>query len=592
MIRRLVRSVLIAPPMQSSATAAASSARHLSTAATAQPTQTSFSHPDKFLIYNEEEGYIKQSPFEPIELLNLTMDKYVWRDIKKYEKNVATVCILSGRQYTYAQLRDSSAAFATRLQTKFKLGPGDTLAVCLPNLPEYPIAVLGAIEAGLSVTTVNPIYTADEIGRQVQLSNAKFVVGTSLGYGVIRDACKLAQKNLPIAVIRLQPDEELPAGAIDFFELINPQAADYSQLKHHDVDPDSMAFLPFSSGTTGLPKAVQLSHNNLVVNSEQLEIGFKLRASGRQEVVPGILPFFHIYGLNIVMLSKLAIGGKLVTMPQFRPEDLIKSLHEYKGTFLNIVPPIALFMINYPKLTQEMVPDLKYAVIGAAPISEADIERFLKKFPNTKLLQGYGMTETSPLTLMVPTNNTRYGSAGAPTSNTEAKIVPIDGSSQKGLGPNMTGELCIRGPQVMKGYLNNDEANAEIFYPNGWLRTGDVGHYDDDGYFYITDRIKELIKVKGFQVPPAELEGILREHPKILEAAVIPRPDEFAGELPRAIVVLREGMTATEEEIYDYVAERVAEYKKLDGGIVFAQAIPKNPTGKIMRKDLKAQYAS
>ncbi|XP_067635646.1 uncharacterized protein pdgy [Eurosta solidaginis] len=592
MLRHLVRSVLFAQPVQSSMAAVAPSARRLNTATTAEPSAKGISQTDRFLIYSDEEGYMKQSPFDPVEPINLTVDKYIWRDFKNYENEIATVCIVSGRQYTYAQLRDHSAALAVRLQTKFKLGLRDIAAVCLPNLPEYPIAVLGALEAGLSITTINPIYTAEEISRQLEISNSKFVVTTSIGYGAVKEACKLCQKDLPIAVIRFQANEELPSGAVDFFELIKPQGVDYAHLKVYDIDPNSTAFLPFSSGTTGMPKGVQLSHNNLTINAEQLEVGLGLRLSGRQEVIPGILPFFHIYGLNVIMLSKLAMGCKLVTMPQFRPDDLCKALIDYKATLLNVVPPIALFMINYSKLTQELAPALTHVLIGAAPFAESDIERFLKKFPKTKFLQGYGMTETSPLVIMVPANITSYASAGVPTSNTEAKIVAMDCSSEKGLGPNTSGELCVRGPQVMLGYLNNDKANAEIFYSNGWLRTGDVAHYDDNGFFYITDRIKELIKVKGFQVPPAELEAILRDHPKILEAAVIPKPDNFAGELPRAIVVLRDGMQATEEEIYDYVADRVAEYKKLDGGIIFLKEVPKSPTGKILRKELREKYSS
>lgn len=202
------------------------------------------------------------------------------------------------------------------------------------------------------------------------------------------------------------------------------------------------------------------------------------------------------------------------------------------------------------------------------------------------------MTEASPVVLLTPPDNTRYASTGYLTSNTEGKIVSFDDESLKGLGPNQTGELCVRGPQVMAGYLNNEEATKETFYPGGWLRTGDVAYYDDEGYFYITDRMKELIKVKGFQVPPAELEAILREHPKILEAAVFGIPHPLNGEAPRALVVLRANMEATEEEICNYVAERVAHYKKLEGGIIFASEVPKNPTGKILRKVLKEKYSS
>lgn len=213
-----------------------------------------------------------------------------------------------------------------------------------------------------------------------------------------------------------------------------------------------------------------------------------------------------------------------------------------------------------------------------------------------KFCQGYGMTETSPVVLFTPLTNKRYASTGFLTSNTEAKIVALDGEENLyGLGPNQTGELCVRGPQVMKGYLNNPQATDDTFYPGNWLRTGDVAHYDDDGYFYITDRVKELIKVKGFQVPPAELEAILRHHPDILDAAVFGISHEINGEVPRALVVLRpncESGRRAEEDIYQYVAERVAHYKKLDGGIIFVKEIPKNPTGKILRRVLKREYSS
>lgn len=202
------------------------------------------------------------------------------------------------------------------------------------------------------------------------------------------------------------------------------------------------------------------------------------------------------------------------------------------------------------------------------------------------------MTECAPVVLMTPMDNKRYSSTGFLTSHTEGKIVPLDGKHFKGLGPNQTGELCVRGPQVMSGYLNNEEATKETLYPGGWLRTGDVAYYDDEGYFYITDRLKELIKVKGFQVPPAELEAILRQHPKILESAVFGIPHAVSGEVPRALVVLRPDVQATAEEIYNFVAEKVAVYKNLEGGIIFTNEIPKNPTGKILRKVLKEKYSS
>ncbi|EDW75348.2 uncharacterized protein Dwil_GK19734 [Drosophila willistoni] len=552
----------------------------------------SISDTDKFLHYNSEDGYYKTSPYDPIVAQNLPLHEYVWRDFKKWENNTAAVCVITDRQYTFAQLRDASAALAVRLQTKFKLFKPDVLAVCLPNLPEYPIAALGAIEAGLTVTTVNPIYTPDEIARQLTFSGAKFLIGTAQGYGTLREACQLAGKQLPIAVIRTTAGEPLPEGAIDFYQLISTENIRYDDLTiPKDASPDDMVFLPFSSGTTGLPKGVVLSHNNITSNCEQVQTALPADEPGVQDTLPGVLPFFHIYGLTVVMLSKLGQGARLATMPAFKPDDFMKSLDTYRGSILNLVPPIALFMINHPKLTQETAPALKVVMSGAAPIGQHDVERFLQKFPNVSFKQGYGMTEASPVILLTPHGNTRYASTGVLPGSTESKIVPLDGNDAKGLGPRTTGELCVRGPQVMSGYLNNEEANQVTFYPGNWLRTGDVAFYDEDGYFYITDRMKELIKVKGFQVPPAELEAVLRDHPKILEAAVFGIPHELNGEAPRAIVALRKNETATAEEIASYVAQRVAHYKKLEGGVIFVDEVPKNPTGKILRKDLKAKYS-
>ncbi|KAM8720830.1 hypothetical protein ACLKA7_006816 [Drosophila subpalustris] len=547
---------------------------------------------DKFLHYNTEDGYYKTSPFDPIKVPNVPLHEYVWRDFKKWENSTAAVCVVTDRQYTFAQMRDASAAFAVRLQTKFKLEKPDVLAICLPNIPEYPIACLGGIEAGLAVTTINPIYTPEEIARQLTFSGAKFLVGSAQGYGTLREACQLAGRQMPIAVVRCAAGESLPEGAIDFFEVISTENVRYDELRApKDATPNDLVFLPFSSGTTGLPKGVVLSHNNVTSNCEQIQAAIHIESLELQDTLPAVLPFFHIYGLTVVMLSKLSLGARLATMPAFKPDDFIRSLDQYKGSVLNLVPPIALFMINSPRVTPEVASALRVVMSGAAPIGQNDVDRFLQKFPKVRFMQGYGMTEASPVILMTPEGNTRYASTGVAPGSTECKIVPMSGEDTKGVGPRTTGELCVRGPQVMSGYLNNQEANEVTFYPGNWLRTGDVAFYDEDGYFYITDRMKELIKVKGFQVPPAELEAVLRDHPKILEAAVFGIPHELNGEAPRAIVVLRQNEKATAEEIVAYVAERVAHYKQLEGGVVFVDEVPKNPTGKILRKDLKAKYS-
>ncbi|KAH8272304.1 hypothetical protein KR018_001562 [Drosophila ironensis] len=566
--------------------------RNSSTVSAQKERSRAVSDTDKYLHYSPEDGYYKTSPFDPIAVPNVPLHEYVWRDFKKWENQTAAVCVITDRQYTFAQMRDASAAFAVRLQTQFKLFKPDVVAICLPNLPEYPIASLGAIEAGVTVTTVNPIYTADEIARQLTFSGAKFLVGTVPIFATLSQACKLAGKQIPIAVVRTTPDEALPAGAIDFSELTSTQNIRYEDLQvPKNATADDLVFLPFSSGTTGLPKGVMLSHNNITSNCEQVQASLPLDPYGPHPTLPAVLPFFHIYGLTVVMLSKLGQGCRLATMPCFKPDDFMRSLDQYKGSILNLVPPIALFMINHPKLNEETAPELRVVMSGAAPIGQHDVERFLKKFPKVTFKQGYGMTEASPVVLLTPEGNTRYASTGVLPANTESKIVPLDGSNAKGLGPRSTGELCVRGPQVMAGYLNNAEANEVTFFPGNWLRSGDVAFYDEDGYFYITDRMKELIKVKGFQVPPAELEAVLRDHPKVLEAAVFGIPHELNGEAPRAIVVLRPGQEATADEIAAYVAERVAHYKKLEGGVIFVDEVPKNPTGKILRRELKEKFS-
>lgn len=248
-------------------------------------------------------------------------------------------------------------------------------------------------------------------------------------------------------------------------------------------------------------------------------------------------------------------------------------------------------MNNYDKIEEKHTKSIKLVMSGAAPIGSHDAERFKLKVPNAEFFQGYGLTESSPVVLLSTIGTKNYASVGYPTPNTEAKIILINDPELRGVGPNISGELLVRGPQIMKGYHDNEQATSETLTPDGWLRTGDIGHYDENFDFYITDRLKELIKVKGFQVPPAELEEVLRDHPDIADAAVIGVPHSVAGELPRAYVVTK-NPSLTEKEVKDFVAKKVAEYKRLEGGVEFIETIPKNATGKILRRELKLRYES
>ena len=248
-------------------------------------------------------------------------------------------------------------------------------------------------------------------------------------------------------------------------------------------------------------------------------------------------------------------------------------------------------MSNSEKVELKHTKSIKYVMCGAAPIGQSDAEKFNLKAPNAQFFQGYGLTEASPVVLMSALGSKNYASVGSPPPDSEAKIVLVDDPEMRGVGPNISGELLVRGPQIMKGYHNNEKATLETITPDGWLRTGDIGHYDENQDFYITDRLKELIKVKGFQVPPAELEEILRSHPDVADAAVIGIPDKKSGERPRAYVVSK-NPKVSEKDIKDYVAKKVAKYKRLEGGVEFVTSIPKNATGKILRRELKQKYES
>ncbi|KAG5680265.1 hypothetical protein PVAND_009784 [Polypedilum vanderplanki] len=548
-------------------------------------------------LANNKEDVIVYSPYPSLNYPNCTIDQYVWADVNKWSHKTALVDGASERSVTYGQLRDQSRTLAIRLQKNFNLKFGDTIAVCLPNSIEFPIIVLAGSEASVTVTTVNPIYTPHEISRQLLDSNATILFGLACMSPILKKSVEMTKKPIKIVYVKETPDAKIPANGIDFCELIDSRGLDLSSLTSYERNPaEDIAMLPYSSGTTGLSKGVALSHRNLVSNGMMINIdtgngAISTPAVGdHQDVLPCVLPFFHIYGLTCTLLSKLSHGCKIIALPKFTPELYLNALANHPASVLYLVPPIILFLTHFDKVSPKHMESIKYVMSGAAPLGKNDAEQFLKKAPNAQFFQGYGLTEASPVVLMSPIGSKNFGSVGFPSSDTEAKIVRLDDPEFRGVGPNESGELLVRGPQIMLGYLNNEKATKETITDDGWLRTGDIAYYDENREFYITDRLKELIKVKGFQVPPAELEEVLRTHPDILDAAVIGIPDKISGELPRAYIVSK-NPNLNESDVQQFVAEKVAEYKRLDGGVEFMQAIPKNATGKIMRKDLKAAYA-
>ncbi|CAG9808478.1 unnamed protein product [Chironomus riparius] len=541
-----------------------------------------------------QHDYVVKSPLPPLNYPKVSIDQYIWADYEKWINKVAIVDGITDRSITYGELRDKCRALAIRLRTSFNLQRNDTIALCLPNSIEFPIVALGGSEAELTVTTINPIYTSEEISRQLISSNAKLLFGDVSMSSIFKHAISKAKRNIKIVYVTNSPSESIPADGIRLSELIETRGLDLMSLPETERDIDAVSFLPYSSGTTGLNKGVMLSHWNIVTNSLALRSAeLQLAADttpDNQDVIPCVLPFFHAYGLVVTLLAKLAQGCKLVTVPRFHPETFLSAMEKYPGTALHLAPPMIIFFNNYEKIRPKHTRSIRYVVSGAAPLGSSDIEKFLKISPQTQYIQAYGLTEASPVTHMSAKSSTNYASIGDPIHDTECKVVDINDPEFRGLGPNQTGEVLIRGPQIMLGYHNNETATKDTVTSDGWLRTGDIGYHDEQGNFYITDRLKELIKVKGFQVAPAELEEILRMHPDIADAAVIGVPNPATGELPRAFVVAKKGSKISEKSVQEYVAQRVSDYKKLAGGVEFVDTIPKNTTGKILRRELKSRY--
>lgn len=510
---------------------------------------------------------IFRSPFPDVEIPDVSLTEFVLGGAAGLADRPALIDGVSGRVLTYAQLAGAVRAAAAGLARR-GFAKGDVLALFSPNLPEYVVAFHAVATLGGVVTTVNPMYTADELAKQLADSGAKYLVTIPQLVGRAREASE--GKGLRELFVFGEAE-----GATPFAALLEGGADDLPEV---EIDPAAdLVVLPYSSGTTGVCKGVMLTHRNLVANLAQIR---GTEHDWRDETLVCVLPLFHIYGMSVIMNHGLRCGSTLVTLPRFDFEQLLLVMQDYRVSLAHLVPPIVLALSKSPLVDAYDLSALRTIFSGAAPLGAEQVRECTGRLGCT-VIQGYGMTETSPVTHLTTWEHNRPGSVGVCVPNMECKLVSVETGEEVGVGER--GEVCVRGPQVMKGYLGRPEATAQTVDAEGWLHTGDVARADAEGFFYIVDRAKELIKYKAFQVAPAELEALLLTHRSVADAAVIPSPDDEAGEVPKAFVVVKEGHGLTESEVMGFVAERVAPYKKVRR-VEFVPQIPKSPSGKILRR--------
>ncbi|KAM3957827.1 putative 4-coumarate--CoA ligase 1 [Aphomia sociella] len=528
------------------------------------------------------------SPWGEIQVGKETLTEFVFEDIESWADKPAMTCGLSERSYDYGMLRMMIERCAHALLGPVGLSPGDRLGLILPNIPEFAALAYGAMRAGLVLTFANPLYTAEELRRQFSDCNVKAIATIEMFMPVAQQVSTSLKDYKSTIWVGGEDDK-----AKGIFGLRSLLMADHkSDLP--TLNCDDVCLVPYSSGTTGMPKGVMLTHRNLVTNLKQVQLPKIMKYNGEKgkgDVILTVPPFFHIYGFNGVLNYNLRLGYHVVSIPKFTPESYINCLVEYKPTSLFVVPSLLAFLATHPLVKKEHLQSIETIMVGAAPTTDSMLEKFLLKCDKTKdqirLLQGYGMTESSPVSLMTPYEYPydKVGSVGQLVCSTQGRVLSL--TTGEMLGPHKSGELLLRGPQVMKGYWNNEAATKETLDSEGWLHTGDVAYYDDDHYFYIVDRTKELIKVKGNQVSPTEIESVIMEQPEVADVAVVGMPDALAGEVPKAFVVLKVNHKLTEKQVYDVVAQKLTKYKHLEGGVAFLESIPRNAAGKIMRNELQ-----
>lgn len=510
---------------------------------------------------------IFSSPHPAVTIPEISLTDFVLQRAAEFGEKPALIDGQTGRTITYAQLVPTIQRLAAGF-ARHGLNKGDVLAIYCPNLPEYALTFHAVAMLGGVVTMVPTLFTDSEVKTQLNDSGAKFLVTVPELINKARKAAAAAN----IEKIFVIGEAE---GAIPLDSLL----ANNSEIPADRISsPEDLVALPYSSGTTGFPKGVMLTHRNLVAMLCQLQANDALT---EKDTMVCIVPMYHLYGLHVVVNLALRQGATVVTLPRYDLRQFLQVLEKYGVTVAPLVPPLVLALSRAPEVEQYDLSKLRLIHCGAASLADKVAQACCTRL-GCQIKYGYGLTEVSPLShASLSLDRGKPGSVGYCLPNTECKIVDLLTNAE--LGPNEEGEIWIRGPQVMKGYLGNPQSTAEMIDDEGWLRSGDIGYADENGGLFVVDRLKELIKYKGRQVAPAELEAVLLSHPAIADAAVIASDDEDAGEVPKAFVVLKSESSA--DEIMEFVAARVAPHKRIRQ-VEFVSEIPKSPAGKILRRIL------
>ncbi|XP_014290773.1 uncharacterized protein [Halyomorpha halys] len=509
----------------------------------------------------------------------IPIDQYVMENWNRWEDRIAIECGLSGKRLSYKELRHRSKSLGVGLaQLEFKK---KTALLAMPNCPEFPLALLGALQAGMTVSSADPLTTSKELKYQIADAGVDCVLTTPEYLCSIQRAVA----GLDIAVMCTGPNAM--EGVISFEQLSNIRDPYEELLPTTEEKMDQLALLPYTSGTTGLPKGVRLRHCNITANIEQISHHkFNILSEttdSHQDVVPAVLPLSHIYGITVLILRSLKMGAKILSLPKFHPEELLRLLISNKDIVLQGVPTIVNFLANDERVTPQLLERVRVIISSAAPSDPYDLEKLARK-SRCAVLQAYGMTETSSLLTSPTTDCTNSITIGPLLPGTFCKVV--DPETGKELPPGERGELCFKGPQVMEGYQNNPKATVETLDSEGWLHTGDIGYSDEEGNFFIVGRMKELIKVKGYQIAPEDIEALLRVHPKIAEAVVTSEICPRSGVVPVAFLVPLAGAELDQEEVEYWLGSNVVEYKR-PARILVVDEVPKSAYGKILRRQLK-----